>query len=391
MSLVVRSWFAFGTVLAGVLVACAEHGSDPTAEDVAPIVQSHVRVLDAEPGPDLELHDDSLIVPRGRFPELESAGPGDILVSGRAAGFLRSVKSIRVDGDKVIAETAPASLEDVFSEAHVHGSIGGDVGPASADPAGLGTQSIRLAIPDLSLQGKKLSIGENSDIEIVDGNFDFQPELDFDLTMHGAKLEHLKVLAAGSSSAGLHLRYHLTKPGNLKSGLFLHFSNGTPLLETAPYYAVFWAGYVPIVVSVRARLLANWELLVGGDVSGDQDVHANGSVSAGLEYANGKWSNLGSKSLSFSHEGTTTLASHSVSGDITLTARLDVSFYELAGPYVGLQAYAGVKHVGDQDSSGWMLQDGLRGLAGAQVAVFGKSVAGYEAVLFDAHNEAPMP
>jgi hypothetical protein len=186
----------------------------------------------------------------------------------------------------------------------------------------------------------------------------------------------------------------VSKPDNLQSGAFAHLSaggDGTPLLETPPYYAVFWAGYVPIVVSVRARLLAGYDLLFGAEVTGEQDVSADGSVSAGLEYANGGWRNLASKSLSLSHAGTTNIISHSLSGDITLTARLDVSFYELAGPYIGLQAYAGVKHVGTADTSGWLLQDGLRGLAGAQVAVFGKSVVGYQSVLFDLHDERPMP
>ena len=378
------------------LGACAAEpaAADPTADDVAPLIQSNVRVLDAEPGVDLQLNDSDLTGSRTRFPQLADAVAGDILVSGRAGGFLRRVRSIRVDGDDVVAQTEPASLEDVFNQVHVRGAINGD--PPAGAPAtpGIGTRGIRLEIPKLALEGKRLAIGQNSEIEIVDGDFAFQPELDFDLTMHGGKVEHIKVLAAGESNARLHVRYHFSKPDNLQSGAFLHLSggaDGTPLLETPPYYAVFWAGYVPIVVSVRARLLAGYELLVGGEVDGEQDVSADGSVSTGLEYTNGGWRNLASKSLSLSHAGTTNIASHSLAGDITLTARLDVSFYELAGPYVGLQAYAGVKHVGTADTSGWFLQNGLRGLAGAQVAIFGKSVAGYQSVLFDLHDERPMP
>jgi hypothetical protein len=370
---------------------------EPAAEDVAPLVQSNVHVLDAEPGVDLELHDADLVGSAARFPELAHAAPGDILVSGRAAGFLRRVRSIRVDGDSVTAQTEPASLEDVFHQVHVRGAINGDTpvgAPVPVATPGLGPRGIRLEIPKLSLQGKRLAIGHGSEIEIVDGDFGFQPQLDFDLTMHGGRMEHIKVLAAGASTARLHVRYHVSKPDNLQSGAFVHFSggaDGTPLLETPPYYAVFWAGYVPIVVSVRARLLAGFELLVGGEVTGEQDVSADGSVSTGLEYENGGWRDLASKSLTLSHAGTNTFTSHSLAGDITLTARLDVSFYELAGPYVGLQAYAGVKHVGTADSSGWILEDGLRGLAGAQVAIFGKSVAGYQSVLFDLHDERPMP
>lgn len=380
-------------IASAALGACATEpaAAEPTADDVAPLIQSNVRVLDAEPGVDLELHDAELVGSRTRFPQLADAAAGDILVSGRAAGFLRRVRSIRVDGDNVVAETEPASLEDVFKQVHVRGAINGDPPAAGAvSTPGIGTRGIRLEIPKLSLEGKRISLGQSGEIEIVDGDFAFQPELDFDLTMHGGRVEHIKVLAAGESNARLHVRYHLSKPVDRQAGFFVHLSDGVPLLETPPYYAVFWAGYVPIVVSVRARLLAGWELLLGGDVTGEQDVSADGAVSTGLEYANGGWRNLASKSLSLSHAGTTNLASHSVSGDITLTARLDVSFYELAGPYVGLQAYAGVKHEGTADDSGWFLQNGLRGVAGAEVAVFGKSVAGYQSVLFDIHDQQPM-
>ena len=254
-----RSFVSSCLVLAGVaagLGACvSEAPTEATGEDVAAIIQSRVRVLDAEPGPDLQLQDDELIASRARFPDLAGASAGDILVSGRATGFLRRVRSTRLDGDNVIVATEPASLEDVFTEAHVHGAINGDA-PAPGGPGatpGIGTRNIRLAVPPLSLQGRRLSIGENSEIEIVDGNFDFEPDLDFDLTMHDGKLEHLKVLASGESNARLHLRYDLKKPGTLQSGAFVRFSSGVPIVETAPYYAVFWAGYVPIVVAVRAE------------------------------------------------------------------------------------------------------------------------------------------
>ncbi len=382
---------------AGLGACASEPASDPSAEDVAPLVQSNVRVLDAEPGVDVQLNDAELVGSRAKLPELAAAVPGDILVSGRGAGFLRRVRSLRVDGDNVIADTEPASLEDVFHQVHVGGAIhGGDGSGVAAAPAsgsatpGIGTRGVHLALPKLALRGKRLSVGQDSEIEIVDGDFSFDPELDFDLTMHGGRVEHVKVLASGESNARLHVRYHLSKSSDKQSGAFVRRSDGVPLLETPPYYAVFWAGYVPIVVSVRARLLAGWELLVGGDVSGEQDVRADGSVSTGLEYVNGGWRNLASRSVSLSHEGTTSVASHAVSGDITLTARLDVSFYELAGPYVGLQAYAGVKHEGSADTSGWFVHEGLRGIAGAQAAVFGKRVAGYQAVLFDSSEERPM-
>ena len=70
-----------------------------------------------------------------------------------------------------------------------------------------------------------------------------------------------------------------------------------------------------------------------------------------------------------------------------LTARLDVSFYEIAGPYVGLQAYAGVGHEGS--AAGFQLVHGRSGYAaspGCRLLVFGKALVGYESVLFDVHD-----
>ena len=165
---------------------------------------------------------------------------------------------------------------------------------------------------------------------------------------------------------------------------------GIPLVESAPYYAVFWAGYVPVVVAVRARLLANWGLDVGGDVFGEESVRAAGSLSAGREYANGGWRNISSRSFSVRADGQPTVVSHSLAGQVILTARLDVSFYEVAGPYIGLQAYTGVGHEGSAAGQAWFTEVGLRGIAGAQVAVFGKALVGYESVLFDVHDRQPF-
>jgi len=385
-------WPLATLIVAGAwAMGCAAESDSPesTSADVAPIVKSQVHVVDAEPGSDLDVQPDTVSASLAKLGDFATYKPGDVIVSGRAGGLLRRVRATRVEGDRVIVDTEAASLEDVFQQVHLRGSMGEP--PAAPATAGLAPRGVFLQLPKMHVDNKRLTIGNGSEIELVEGSFSFQPQLDFDLSVRDGRLDHLKVVASGETEGKLHVRYDIHKAPGLQSGAFVRFDNaGVPLVESAPYYAVFWAGYVPVVVAVRARLLANWGLEAGGDVFGEESVRAAGSLSAGLEYTNGGWRNVSSRGFSVSANGQPTIVSHSIAGNVMLTARLDVSFYEIAGPYVGLQAYAGVGHEESAAGASWFTDVGLRGIAGAQVAVFGKALVGYQSVLFDVHDRQPL-
>jgi hypothetical protein len=372
------------------VVACAAEpasSNEATGADLAPIVQAQVHVIDGEPGKELDVQPDRVSAPVAQFGAIAAYAPGDVIVSGRAAGLLRRVRATRIEGDRVVVDTDVASLEDLFQQVHLRGSLAEP--PPAPVAAGLAPRGVFLELPAMQIAHARIPVGEGgSEIEIVEGSFALQPKLDLDLKMRGGKLDHLQVVASGTTQTKLRVRYDLHHVSG-QSGT-LRRSDGIPVAESAPYYAVFWAGAVPVVVAVRARLLAGFKLAVSGEVSGEESVTAKGSVTAGLEYENGGWRNVSSNGVSISAEGRPTVVSHQISGDVTLTARLDVSFYDLAGPYVGVQAYTGVGHEGTDDVSGWFAEIGLRGIAGAQVSVFGKRVAAYDAVLFDVHEQHPF-
>lgn len=377
-------------VIGGCLIGCtSDSGTDETDETVAAIVQSSVHVVDGEPGKDVDVTDERISAPRERFAELEAYARGDVIVSGKGAGFMRRVRATHVEGDRVIVDTEPAAMSDVFQQVHLRGSLNdAQPGPTSQ---GLQPRGLNFELPKLAVANKKLPVGDGNAIEIVDGSFDFQPNIDFDLLMREGKLQHLLFAASGETAGSLRVRYDLHVEPGMRSGAFLRFDNpGVLLAETAPHYAVFMAGHVPVVVAVRAQLLLNWALRVGGDFTGEQAMQASGSLTAGVEYAGEKWRNLASSRLSVYADRTTTVANHQVSGEVSLTARLDVSLYDVAGPYVGLQAYSGLGHQNMSVDSGWFHEYGLRGLAGAQVAAFGKMLVGYEAVLFDLREQQSL-
>lgn len=369
------------------LFACAAEpeGEEATGTDLAPIVHAKVHVVDGEPGKDLDVEADRISAPHAQFNELATYAPGDVIVSGRAAGLLRRIRATRVEGDRVIVDTEAASLEDVFQQVHVRGSLG-EPSPAPAS-VGLAPRGVAMKLPPMEIGNRRIALGAGNEIEIVDGTFSLEPTLDFDLKMRGGKLDHLEVVARGTTDATLHVRYDLHVPEGPSGSLF---SDSITVIESPPTYAVFWAGPVPVVVAVRARLLAGWALGANGEVSGEESVSARGSVAAGLEYENGGWRNIASNGISLRAEGRPTVMSHRLSGEVTLTARLDVSFYEMAGPYVGLQAYTGGSHEGADLGSGWFTEVGLRGVAGAKASVFGKTITAYETVLFDVRDRQPL-
>jgi hypothetical protein len=377
--------------LVGLVAACAGgSGADHTSEDVAPIVQPAVHVMEGE---DFDVEPDRIVTSRARAPELAKRAPGDVLVSSR--GILRKVKSVTPIGDAVALETEPGILDDVFEQARVRGSVASATPALAAPSAGdrVTPLTTDVTLPKIAVGQRRIAIGEGSFIEIVDGEIDYHPTLDLDLSMHSARLERLKLVAGGDAHAKLHVRYELKKPLRRDSSPFVRLNaiQGIELASTPPAYGVFWAGAVPVVVSVRLRLLAGWDVSVGGDLAGEQSMRADGAATLGLSYEDGGWHDVSSRGMSISRDGHDTLVSQVARGDVTLTARLDVSFYETAGPYVGLQAYAGIREEGEGSARPtWFTEAGLRGIAGAQVAIFGHSVVGYETTFFDLHEQTPL-
>jgi hypothetical protein len=170
----------------------------------------------------------------------------------------------------------------------------------------------------------------------------------------------------------------------------VRFSEPGKVIAQAPEkFVLLWVGGVPVVAVVKVQLLLGWLLEVGGEVSGESTFSAHGNVSAGLSY-DGAWHDLSTSTLSVSALGPATFASTSFGGDVTLSARLTVSFYDLAGPWVELQGYTGVGRETKGSDADIYGELGLRGMAGVEAAPFGKLVVGYQSVLFDKGIHVPI-
>jgi hypothetical protein len=190
------------------------------------------------------------------------------------------------------------------------------------------------------------------------------------------------------------VKYHITRPPYVGTGVTVRFGEPGKLVgEAPPQYALVWVGSVPVVIVVKTQLFVGYLLDVGGDVSGESAFTANGSLSAGVSY-DGSWHDLDGSTLKVSASGPPEFASLTLGGDVTLTAKLSVSLYDVVGPWVELQAYAGLGResgtaasLGSADVYG---EIGLRGLVGVEAAPFGKLVVGYQDMLFDENLHIPL-
>jgi hypothetical protein len=362
-------------VMAGCAAATPGDGSDASTEA---IVRETTFVVEATPGDDVAVEADRLVFRHAGHEDLLQRHVGDVVACGGGDGFLRRVAGVHEDADTIVVDTSPASLEDAVEQGrvreHVIASAAGDLAPQ-----GLMSGTVKLAVPPTHI-----SLGEHGSLDVEQGELDYTPDLDVDLLVRHGAVERLKVVAGGAATASLHVKFDLHKQMGSATGLWVRLNGpGVVLAQLPAIHAVVWVGYVPVVVAVRTQLLLGHTLEVGGDASGELDLDLGAALRAGLARENGQWQAIGSGSFQIAPHGSVRSPTNAVAGDVTLTARVAVSFYEVAGPYVGLQAYAGIGHEQSPAGDDWFGQLGIRGVAGVEAGLFGKAVAGYQVDAFD--------
>lgn len=372
-----------GLVASAALLAACGGGPDEGAEEaIEAIVRPTTFVVDAKAGDDVEVKADRLVFRRAGHEDLLEHRAGDVVAS--SAGFLRRVVAIRDEGDAIVVDTAPASIEDAIEQGRVRGHVVADQSGGLA-PQGL-TDAVKLVVPPTHVP-----LGAAGSIDVVAGELDYKPELDVDLLVRRGAVQRLKVVAGGSATAKMRVRFDLHKDADA-GGPWLHLDgkNGMELASVPAVRTIVWIGAVPVVITVRMQLLLDHEIDVSGDASGELALDLGAGLRAGIARENGEWQSIGSSNFHIAPQGTVSSPANTVAGNVTLQARVAVSFYELAGPYVGLEAYTGIGHESTPAGQNWFGQLGIRGLAGVEAGLFGKAVAGYQVQVFDRHVRVPL-
>lgn len=348
----------FAIAIAVVLVGCQDMVSDPE-----PPARGDVHVITEE---DLESDVTSVGDASVSFAEPTDYSEGDVLVAGITMatpdGMLRKVTSVSADGKTV--GTAPATIEDAITEGTL--TIQGRLSPADL------TEQSRAAIEaaGMSLTASRAAATEdcdptNEDDNIGCGEFSFDlriPETTFvqgssALKLSGSVKFSLEYYLTARYSFGLKDVEFYVKPSasttlNVDQVLSVRGLTGTDLRASVKIPGVLPMYFTPVpvvVAGVPVVFTPVVELYIGLDtvVALSADVTSTASLKVGAECDSscgkvGNWRPIVDPTFDFKVEELT------IGGTIRayVAPRFSFNLYDVAGPWVELQAYAAASAAG---------------------------------------------
>lgn len=380
-----RRWILALATTSIACVACAARPDDDVGEEVAPIVSSRVSVVGGAPGDEVRVEPERLVFRRTGHEDLLARRAGDVLASADGDGFLRRVRGVRAEGDDLVVDTEPAGLGDALQQGRVRQRFVG-----TTDPSSVGVQGGFGSLLQVPLAGR-LTMGSTGSIDVTEGHLAFDPDVDVDLAVKNGSVERARFIVSGKADASLHARFDIRRPSHVVDGGFVRLNEpGWTLASAPPVRRVVFVGWLPVLVVLRLDVLLEYAVEISGDVSGDLDLGAATTLRGGIELRDGRWRTVGEGTFSLAHDNQLVVSRRVLGGDLVLSTRLSVQLYDVAGPYVTLDAYGGAAQSTSGDASSWYARAGVRSRAGVEANVFGPVVLGYQAALFDRSVRVPL-
>lgn len=277
-------------------------------------------------------------------------------MSWNALGFVRNVLD-EPDHVTVTTQTGTTVGLKVVRTEHV------GVGVAFSDTGG---DDVKLAAdvdfgaPTLDFSGKTLWSGDGITLSLGQAKLVTKPSLHTALGLAGGKLQHLKVEIDDELSASLSVK--LSSSGAYDrtfSQRVFSFSKTLPPIDVAG---------VPLVETLRLDVDARCHVSVAASISAEAGVTLNEHLALGVEWTDGKWTNLSTVSApTLSPIGPTLSASASSTIQCDLVPAFTVLFYDLVGPSLTTTASANLyawTGTGGAHSLEWKLDADFKGVLG---------------------------
>jgi hypothetical protein len=360
--------------------------TEPEGEELEVVIPDTTHVLSGETVDSLSAisGDGAVFTFSQSTTELEALAPGDVMVGDVSSqapdGFLRTVRSVSTDGGEVVVETEPARLEDAIDTGGVQLSqvlepadvraawqrqgVALAALPHAPGPGGFVQTLDRVVLFDLD--GDKSTLDDQI---VADGELSFEPRLDFDLKIKGARIDRVSLVASASE------RVHLRISGDVQ---LLDAHEEVEVAWYAFHPITVWAGWVPVVLSPQMRIVVGLDGTAS--VAFDTSVTQQASLSAGLQYANRRWAPVADFSNDFSYIPPTLSASAHVQAYGGLRAAILI--YGVGGPYAGLDGVlkldANINRV-----PLWKLYGGLRAQVGIRFEILGYRLADESRTVLD--------
>lgn len=344
-------------------------------------------VPDVVPQPNLVILDESIaarltVQPNGLFVATEEAGTlamvdvGDVILSNGAEPFLRKVITIHRSSGQLAILTEPAALTDAILQGHVQSHRDLLAEPVPQRP---GQTALIIPVDKLALDFGNTTLIDQAGLKvnINQGTVRFRPLLDVDLQIEDGSLTHFQALLKADLEASMGITISTDRSFSRE------FS--TTIWQSPPYVITQVIGVVPVVEVVTVSLVLSGEAHAGG--SGTIELgaaKAKASMEAGATFKEGEWSAIADPSISFEAHGPSLAASFSAGASMRLTTRIDMKFYDVAGPHLIVGAYAKTDLSGSvANGLAWTGRVGMEASFGGDLSVLGKNLASYNQSLFD--------
>lgn len=340
--------------------------------------QPNVVVVDDAVAARLTVDADRVTVPAGEAGALASARVGDVLVSNGPTPFLRKIVAIDSQSAQLAFVTESAALTDAILRGQARSER--DI---FTEPVPAGYERLIIPVNNFGLDFTNNKVIDESGIQITlnRGTINFRPFVDIDLKIEDGELSHFHAIVRGELEASVGISINSTR--SFRRG----FSK--TLWQSPPYTATQFIGTVPVVEVVRVSLVLTGEAhaTAGGRVDLGH-ASAKATLEAGASYTDGRWRAVADPSITFDARGPSYELGASVGAQVRLSTRIDVKFYDVAGPYVVLGAYARTD-LGASVPNGldWVARAGVDAMFGGDVAVLGTTLAEYNRSLFDLAKE----
>lgn len=282
---------------------------------------------------------------------LANLHPGSILVSRRSFthpdlnpyGFMRRVVTITTSGGDTVITTTPATLADAI----VKGSF--DVVPTPEPDTVLTMQSIHpLNEPVAVPAGKTINL---PDVDILQtGSQNVQQGHALGMGSLSVKLVGNTVTIgatpelSGSFDKGRLTAFHSALTVNYDAKSKLDVEGEGEVALTAEKTLVekhignyfFLIGFVPVEVTVKAKIGVGCNVFASGKIGASATWHAHGSPKTGVDYKNGAFTSIGNPTDFEQETETEVTAETNVGVKCELPVELDVFIYDVAGPFAAL-------------------------------------------------------
>ena len=302
-------------------------------------IVANAALVQLQPDETVQMNDATLTFPLPGHQDLLAKQPGDILVSADGNGFLRKVVSVAQVGDTIVLQTETVGLDEVVLDGEFANSAVGVSG--KSDWLGPGLDDVNVSFDNASIYGLA-----NAEVKVLSGNLTFHPNLDVGLKISGGALQQFSLVAAGEVDAALQVQVtaHGTVGGSVERQLW----------SSPPRPFVQWIGWFPVVEVVTISTGVGVSANIQSDTTLTLGATAQANVTAGIRFQDGAWHLVGDSRINFTPTATAAGGDDGTSSvDVYAYVRVDVMFYNLAGPYLGVYPYVGIDSTDGNAGGHW--------------------------------------